>query len=96
MEILLIIPNQKYNKEIKIIRIIINNQIIIIIRIIKIIIIIIIIIIPNIIKNQIIINTRTTVMTKIIKVILSKEMLVGFKRKIKESKKILLRRDKLI
>ena len=93
MEILLIIPNQKYNKEIKIIKIIINNQIIIIIRIIK---IIIIIIIPNIIKNQIIINTRTTVMTKIIKVILSKEMLVGFKRKIKESKRILLRRDKLI
>ena len=53
MEILLIIPNQKYNKEIKIIRIIINNQIIIIIRIIK----IIIIIRSNIIKNQ---KSRTT------------------------------------
>ena len=92
MEILLIIPNQKYNKEIKIIRIILNKQIITIIRIIK----IIIIIRPNIIKNQIIITTRTTVITKIIKVILSKEMVVGFKRKIKESKRILLRRDKLI
>ena len=92
MEILLIIPNHKYNKEIKIIRIILNNQIITIIRIIK----IIIIIRPIIIKNQIIITTITTVITKIIKVILSKEMVVGFKRKIKESKRILLRRDKLI